>query len=320
MGETLSNTLSTIESQSKSAQTLGDLDTASMTDADWDKLTDGELDILERKIASKYMHIIPWGAVAWGLGNCLVWLSLWPLVLMDIVSIWLAAPIATLNVMLAYLPSHEAQHNIIARQGHPLRWLNELVGHVSVIPFGIPFRLLRHTHMEHHAHANHPELDPDYRVSNMGSNDWQFYKNTILGRQPASKDNDAYPQALVRTGKSHVMLDALACNVIYLSVLFTMAWTGHAIEAALLWWLPKQITITYVNYYLSWMPHQPAEHQGRYKDTLPFKSMLGNIGSMGMQYHAVHHLYPRIPLSLTPAAFRELRPILIRKGMDTRGL
>ena len=51
-----------------------------------------------------------------------------------------------------------------------------------------------------------------------------------------------------------------------------------------------------------------------------YSAGIGNIGSMGMQYHAIHHLYPRIPLSLTPAAFRELRPILIRKGMDTRGL
>ena len=291
-----------------------------MTQADWDKLTDNELDILERKIAAKYMQTIPWGAVVWGLGNCCVWLALWPLVLMDILSIWVAAPIATLNVLLSYLPSHEAQHNIIARKGHKLRWLNELVGHVSVIPFAVPFRALRHTHMEHHAHANNPALDPDYGVASMGRNNWEFFKNTILSRQPASKEGDAYSEALVRTGNSNVIIDVIVFGAIYTSVLFTMAWTGHAIEAALLWWLPRQITVTYVNYYLSWMPHRPAEQQGRYKDTLPFKSLLGNIGSMGMQYHAVHHLYPRIPLSLTPVAFRELKPIMIRKGMDTRGL
>jgi len=291
-----------------------------MTQTDWDKLTDDELDVLERKIAAKYLQIIPWGAVAWGLGNCCVWLALWPLVLMDLLSIWIAAPIATLNVMLAYLPSHEAQHSIIASKGHKLRWLNELVGHVSVIPFGVPFRVLRHTHMEHHAHANDPALDPDYGVASMGRNNWEFFKNTILSRQPASKEEDAYFEALVRKGKSNVIVDALAFNAIYITVLFSMAWTGHAIEAALLWWLPRQITVTYVNYYLSWRPHRPAEQQGRYKDTLPIIRMLGNIGYVGMQYNTVHHLYPRIPLSLTPAAFRELRPLLIRKGMDTRGL
>jgi hypothetical protein len=43
---------------------------------DLDALTDEELDILERQIANKYMRIVPWGAVVWGIGNCLVFFSL----------------------------------------------------------------------------------------------------------------------------------------------------------------------------------------------------------------------------------------------------
>ena len=301
------------------AERTKDIDVSRLSQADWDQFNEAELDLLERKIAAKYMNRVPWGAVAWGIGNCLVWLSLWPLVLFDVISVWAAAPIATLNVMLSYLPSHEAQHNIIAREGQPLRWLNEFVGHFSVLPFGLPFRALRHTHMEHHAHANDADLDPDYAIANLGQNDWEFFKNTLLARQPGA-NQEAYPMALERTGKSHVMIDLLAYSLVYFAILFVLAWTGHAIEAFFLWWLPRQITITYVNYYLSWMPHRPGDQQGRYRNTTPFKSMLGNIGSMGMQYHAVHHLYPRIPLSLTPAAFREMRPILLRRGMDTRGL
>ncbi|MBT5010049.1 MAG: beta-carotene hydroxylase, partial [Gammaproteobacteria bacterium] len=108
-------------------------------------LSPDALDALERKIAGKYMHRVPWGAVAWALSNLMVWLSLWPLVLFDYLSIWVAFPIAVLNVALSYLPSHEAQHSIIAREGHPLRWLNELVGHLSVIPFAQPYRVLKNT-------------------------------------------------------------------------------------------------------------------------------------------------------------------------------
>lgn len=294
--------------------------TKDMTQADWDNLSDRELDVLERKIAAEYMLIVPWGAAIWGIGNCLIWLALWPLVVMDIIPLWLAAPIATLNVMLAYLPSHEAQHGIFGRKGHPLHWLNELVGHISLIPFGQPYHFLRETHMQHHAHANNPDLDPDYGVASLGSNNYEFFKNTLLNRQPGSNSRDAYVETLKRIGKPEIMTQALAYNLIYTVILFAMAWSGYALEVALMWWLPRHITITYVNYYLSWAPHFPGEAQGRYKDTTPFKSKLGNIGSMGMQYHAVHHLYPRIPLSLTPSAFRELRPILIRKGMDVRGL
>lgn len=113
-----------------------------------------------------------------------------------------------------------------------------------------------------------------------------------------------------------MIVDGLIYEGIYLLVLFALAWSGYAIEAALLWWLPKHIAVTYIEYYLSWAPHHPGNDQGRYRDTRGFKSYLGNIASMGMQYHIVHHLYPRIPLSKTPAAYRELKPILERKGCD----
>ena len=99
-----------------------------------------------------------------------------------------------------------------------------------------------------------------------------------------------------------------------------LAWAGYALEAFFLWWLPKHLGMMYISYYLSWAPHHPAEERGRYRDTRGFKSRLGNVMSMGMQYHIVHHLYPRIPWSLTPAAYRDLKPILQRRGCDLGAL
>lgn len=281
---------------------------------DWDALTDAELDVMERQIAGKYMHMVPWGAVAWGIGNCLAWLALWPLVFMGYIPLWLGFILATFNVALSYLPSHEAQHNIIAGKGQPLRWLNELVGHVSTIPLVYPYRVLRYTHYEHHKHTNEPELDPDFNVH--AKSDWHFLFKSILNRQPGSQRSNAYGATLKRTGNGHMILDAVIYQIIYTAILFSLAWAGYALEAALLWWLPKHIAITYIEYYLSWAPHHPGHETGRYRDTRGFRSQLGNIISMGMQYHIIHHLYPRIPLSKTPAAYRELKPILERKGCD----
>lgn len=279
-----------------------------------EELGDVECDLLEREIAKKYMQIVPWGVVAWGLGNCLLFISLFPLVLLDVMPLWLAFPLATLCCLLAYLPSHEAQHNIIASKGTPLRWLNELVGHVSVIPLVTPYRVLRATHMQHHAHCNDPELDPDYDVHAQSNADF-FFKH-LKNIQPGGERNSAYERCLEHIGQSHLIVDAVIFEGLYLLVMFTMAWTGHAIEAALLWWLPKMIAEVHLLYYLSWAPHFPGHGQGRYKDTRAFKSKLGNVFSAGMQYHIVHHLYPRIPLSLTPAAYRELKPLLQKRGCE----
>ena len=60
----------------------------------------------------------------------------------------------------------------------------------------------------------------------------------------------------------------------------------------------------------------PGVETGRYRDTRGFRSKLGNLGSLGMQFHIIHHLYPTIPLMQTPAAYWALKPILQRKGCD----
>ncbi len=282
------------------------------------QLSPAELDALERRIAGRYMGQVPWGVVAWGLGNCLVFLAVFPLVLMEYLPLWLGFVIATANVMLAYLPSHEAQHNIIAGRGKPLRWLNELVGHVSTIPIVYPYRVLRATHMEHHKHCNDPEKDCDIDVH--ADSSWHFVGKCILNMQPGSGRSAAYARCLERIGQGHLIVDGIIMQSFYLLVLFTMAWSGHAVEAVLLWWLPKFIGTLYLEYYLAWAPHHPGQKQGRYRDTRAFKSRVGNVLSMGMQYHIVHHLYPKIPLALTPAAYRELRPILAHRQCDLGGL
>ena len=114
---------------------------------DLSQLSDAELRKLENKIARKHSGMFPWEAVVWAFGNLAIWLSLWPLVFMDILPLWAAFPIATINMALVYLPTHEAQHDIIARPGSKLRWLNELVGHATTWMLVTPFQAVSYTHL-----------------------------------------------------------------------------------------------------------------------------------------------------------------------------
>ncbi|SIN62156.1 Fatty acid desaturase [Parasphingorhabdus marina DSM 22363] len=267
----------------------------------------------EQQIARKYAGRLPWEAVIWGLGNLAVWLALWPLVFFDVMPLWLAFPIATLNVMLCYLPSHEAQHDIIGRKGTKWRWLNELVGHLSTIPLVLPYRVAKVTHIQHHLHANDPDRDPDY--SSMAPGPWQAIWKSIQNRQPGAKGGfNKYGDILRDIGREDLLLDGALFQIVHFAILIGLALSGHAIEAALLWWLPRQIGLTYIQFFLSWAPHHPADGTGRYRDTRAFRSSWGNIGSMGMQYHIVHHLHPYIPLTDTPAAYRDMRHILEQRG------
>jgi beta-carotene hydroxylase len=106
-----------------------------------------------------------------------------------------------------------------------------------------------------------------------------------------------------------------------MAMLFTMAWTGHAIEAALLWWLPRHIGLSYIRFYLSWAPHHPREgNTERYAQAVIFKSKLGHTLSMGMETHLIHHLYPGIPNHRTKEAYFALKPILEQRGVDVSRL
>ncbi|WP_422005175.1 fatty acid desaturase [Pyruvatibacter mobilis] len=284
---------------------------------------DIELRKLEFEIAKKYIGGTPWRIVAWGLGNFAVWVALWPLVITGMLPLWAGFLLATLSITLSYLPSHEAQHSNIARPGSRLRWLNELVGHVSTIHLVFPYKVGRLTHLEHHAHTNNPELDPDYSVT--AETWWKSVLNSVRSRINRDKvgGNAAYGKAVDRIGgkaASDAKLEALALNLFYWGFLAVMAWSGYALEALLLWWLPRHIGLTYIQLLLSWAPHHPGDKTGRYKDTRAFRYFLGNYGALGMEYHIIHHLHPSIPLHKNMPAYREMKPILEERGCDLGGL
>ena len=281
---------------------------------DVSNMSERDLRKLELKIARKHSGMFPWEIVVWAFGNMAVWLALWPLVLLDYIPLWLGFIIATINMSLVYLPTHDAQHDIVARPGQKLRWLNELVGHATSWMMIYPFELLRVTHLDHHRHTNDPELDVD--ITSMANGPWHAIWSSIRQRQPDAKRSSDYMRSAARNGREDLILLALVYRLGFIAVLGALAWNGYALEALLLWWLPYQIAMTYLIFFLSWAPHHPGDKTGRYTNTRSWKSMVGNIGSMGMQYHIVHHLHPYIPLVRTPAAYREMRPILEARGCD----
>ena len=135
----------------------------------------------EKLIARQFIGKTPWFMIAWWAINLFVWFSLWPLTLTGQIPLYLTFLISLICALLSYLPSHEAQHENIARKGSSLFWFNELIGYTSLIPLAVPYRLLRITHMYHHSHTNHPEKDPDYatKAKNFKNAIWvNFFTNT----------------------------------------------------------------------------------------------------------------------------------------------
>lgn len=178
----------------------------------------------------------------------------------------------------------------------------------------MPFNAFRVTHLDHHRHTNDPDMDCD--ITSKADGPWHAIWRSIRERQPDSKRATDYSRSLERAGRKDLIVLTFLYRLVYVAIFGTLAWNGYAMEALLLWWLPLQIASTYITFFLSWAPHHPGTHQGRYSNTRTWKSKLGNLGSMWMQFHIVHHLHPYIPLVRTPAAYREMRPILEARGCE----
>lgn len=288
-------------------------------DRDLSGLSNAELFRLERDIARRHLGHFPWMIVTWSILNFVIWLSLWPLVLMGVIPLWLGFIVALFNLTLSYLPSHDAQHGIIGKPGSKYHWLNELVGWIGAIPLTTPYPVLRATHMEHHKHANDPVLDPDYYVTAKGP--WHALWAIIRARQPRGDGQGVrYMAALERVGRQDLIVMSALFTLGFYTLFFVLAWNGLALEVALLWWLPAHLGGLYNSFFLSWAPHHPGRETGRYRDTRAFRFQLGNIASCGMQYHIIHHLHPGIPLIRTPRAYHEMRPVLEARGCDLGGM
>ena len=57
------------------------------------------------------------------------------------------------------------------------------------------------------------------------------------------------------------------------------------------------------------LPRRPGAQQGGFCDTGAFRSKMGNLLSMSMQFHIAHQINRLLPLIKTPAAYWTLRRV-----------
>jgi beta-carotene hydroxylase len=286
-----------------------------------DRYTRCDLRRQEKEIARRYHSSAwPWGVAA--IAGFALWLSFFPLAIAGRLDMPVAFVASCALIVVVYLSGHESMHSNVAQRGERLRWLNELSGFVSTIPIVLSFSAARITHLEHHRHPNDPLRDPDY--SDKAPGPLAAWYKTWYNRQPGVDGSvHHYKRVLQSLGTpeaKRALHGTLALQLGFLAVLFTMTWTGHAIAAALIWWLPRHVALSWIRFYFSWAPHHPREGTARYDNSRIFRSRLGRVLSFDTETHLIHHMYPNIPNHRTRAAYFALKPILARRGVDVSAL
>ena len=264
----------------------------------------------EKAIAKSFSQRFQWEMILIGLVQAVIWLSLWPLVLNGIIDLWVGFLIASLCACFAYLPSHEAQHGNYSRGNPKLRWLDEFVGHITLITLIYPYHLLRVTHMKHHAYTNDPEKDPDYLNAHTSSV-LKVIKNVLDG---STVNYEKYLKVF-SADKAFVnsFEKAIPIALLYRFILLVLV-IMFPLETLLLWWLPAKIGTVYTTVFFSYFPHLGTS-TGRYQNTRFWTHWMPRYLNHSMQLHFVHHLHPGIGHYDEPKAIEALKPFLVARNV-----
>ena len=225
----------------------------------------------------------------------------------------------TFCAYVVYTPLHDAVHGAVTGMKPEHRWINEWVGFISAHVLGISFVSHRRTHLKHHRSTNHPEEDPDMVLAAKAPaqliaiwfkalpKEWMFSASF----QQFSKSE----LRLVQLELAAIVLTRLLLIILCadLSITLCTLLVGHVIGNAIL------VTL------FAWSVHHPHSEQKRMKTTTIYQARgwldIPLTLLWGFQnYHAIHHLFPKVPFFRYRILYQNLEGYLKAKDIPTRYL
>jgi beta-carotene hydroxylase len=235
-------------------------------------------------------------------------------------SYWAAIPLNAVLIYFIFTPLHEATHGNIIGPYLNLRWLEELIGHVSGYVLLAPFPGFRVLHLHHHRHTNDPVEDPDY---------WVKSDNYLVVILRCMLIQPAYVIHLYKIAKDprtmRIFIYEMLLLASYLPIMVGSFLIGWGPEVMLLWILPAYIGVVLCPLMFDWPVHHPHTERDRYTDSAillfprPVRRLV-ELFMCGHAYHMMHHLYPRIPFYDYGTAFWALESELPKVGAKVRRL
>ena len=272
-----------------------------------------------QQIVIRHIGGLAWPTLFLLTGCVMIYLScVWILLSEPNFSWWALAGISLCTYAI-YTPVHDAVHGAVTGMSIERRWLNEWTGYIAAHFLGIAFTAHRRSHLKHHRSTNHPSDDPDMVLSahSAGSlalawlkgipKEWIFAAS-FEHFTDAEKRTLRWELAAIIATRALVLFFCADFGV----TLFTLL-LGQVIGNAVL------VTL------FAWAVHHPHTEQERMKTTTVYEARTGLDTIMtwlwGYQnYHAIHHLYPKVPFFRYRALYRALEGYLVSGGVPVKRL
>ncbi len=226
------------------------------------------------------------------LSNLGYWLWEWPH--------WCCFTTNVLALHIAGTVIHDACH----QSAHRNRIINAILGHGSALMLAFSFPVFTRVHLQHHAHVNDPDNDPDYVVSTAGPlwliNARFFYHEVFFFKR--------------QLWRNYELLEWFIGRLIVVAI-FWVSIQYHFLGYVLnFWFIPSAIVGLALGLFFDYFPHRPHQARDRWKNARVYPSRILNLLIMGQNYHLIHHLWPSIPWYNYQPAYYATKPLLDAKG------
>ena len=209
----------------------------------------------------------------------------------------------SLNVLALHMAGtviHDASHNAAHRD----RTINAILGHGSALMLGFAFPVFTRVHMQHHAHVNDPDNDPDHYVSTGGPL-WLiaarfFYHEIFFFKR--------------KLWRKYELLEWFLSRLFVIGVVYTAIQYDHLGYVLNFWFCPAMVVGLALGLFFDYLPHRPFHDRDRWKNARVYPSPILNILILGQNYHLIHHLWPSIPWYNYKPAYEAVKPLLDEKG------
>lgn len=221
---------------------------------------------------------------------------------------WAAVAVNAVAAYLGFTVFHESVH----RTAHRRRLLNDALGWLPALMLTFTYPVFRSCHLQHHAHTNDPDLDPDLWVANRPA--W-LRPIWLLGTAVH------YRRLYLRHGwgtpaarRAQIALD----TVLVLSLPIALV-TGYVSEVWVLYWAPTLVAGLFMFYAFDYLPHHPHTSTERYHDTRIQPGRIRHALLLAQNYHLIHHLWVSVPWFRYRTVFTHVEDGLRSKGASIDG-
>lgn len=211
---------------------------------------------------------------------------------------------------------HEASHGNIARGNKSFFWVEEVIGWIASAALFFPYKAFVVIHLQHHAHTNDSEQDPDGYVRGNNAFEVFFRCLTLVGHYYVSSIGKANKKnaAMFKTRGSTFLF--ILFNIIIVSlIIYFEQWNSFLI----VFLLPAIIAAPILGFTFDWLPHYPHNNMDKYHNTRIVSVPGLEFLSFFQSYHLIHHLYPRVPFYNYKKRYRKIKDELVLHKSPVEG-